>query len=267
MIDPELNRFLDTWDANGRELPAGATPQPTGALLRGDRARDAAADAGRMSTPTRFTIPAPPGRSACGCSATRRRHAAGLIYMHGGGWMQGSPETHWDITSRIAAWNRQTVISIDYALAPEHPFPAAINQCARSSTGRSTSERSASIRPHRHRRRQRRRQPGRRGLRCLRGTPCRSRPTADLSGGRFRPHAARPMNENANGPLLMVAGMPAVNALYCPNPGDRRNPLAAPLMAAGHAGLPPAFIAVAEYDPLRDGGWPMPRRCAPPAWR
>ena len=61
--------------------------------------------------------------------------------------------------------------------------------------------------------------------------------------------------ENADAPLLKVAGMPAVNAMYCPNEADRRNPLAAPLHASSHADLPPALIAVAENDPLRDDGY------------
>jgi acetyl esterase len=41
---------------------------------------------------------------------------------------------------------------------------------------------------------------------------------------------------------------------YLPNPADRVSPLAAPLKAPDHSGLPPAFIAVAENDPLRDDG-------------
>ena len=60
--------------------------------------------------------------------------------------------------------------------------------------------------------------------------------------------------ENADGPIIKVANMPATNAMYCPNPDDLKNPLAAPMMATDHAGLPPAFIAVAEHDPLRDDG-------------
>ena len=60
--------------------------------------------------------------------------------------------------------------------------------------------------------------------------------------------------ENPDGPIVSVASMPAVNAMYCPNPADLRHPLAAPLHATSHAGLPPAYIAVAEHDPLRDSG-------------
>jgi len=45
-----------------------------------------------------------------------------------------------------------------------------------------------------------------------------------------------------------------VGRMYAPKPEDRLNPLAAPYLAESHAGLPPAFIAVAEHDPLRDDG-------------
>ena len=104
--------------------------RPPGAF-RDRRARDAAADAGGHRHRCGAHIPSPVGP----VRVRIFRHRDGgtqpaLLYMHGGGWMQGSPETHWDITARIASWSRQTVISIDYAKAPEHPFPAAVEQCA-----------------------------------------------------------------------------------------------------------------------------------------
>ena len=49
--------------------------------------------------------------------------------MHGGGFVQGSPETHDEIAVGIVARTGQTVISIDYSLAPERPFPAAVLDC------------------------------------------------------------------------------------------------------------------------------------------
>jgi acetyl esterase len=48
--------------------------------------------------------------------------------------------------------------------------------------------------------------------------------------------------------------MATVNSAYCPDAADLVNPLAAPLMAQSHADLPPAYIAVAHFDPLRDSG-------------
>ena len=74
-------------------------------------------------------------------------------------------------------------------------------------------------------------------------------PSCDFD--RTRPSYA----ENANGPLLKVAGMAENNALYCPDAGQlNSDPYIAPLAADDHAGLPPAYIAVAQYDPLRDSG-------------
>lgn len=61
--------------------------------------------------------------------------------------------------------------------------------------------------------------------------------------------------ENAEGPLLKVAGMAATNALYCADVAQlNTDPRIAPLAAQTHAGLPPAYVAVAQNDPLRDSG-------------
>lgn len=48
-----------------------------------------------------------------------------MMYFHGGGWVTGSVETHDSLCARISAETRYTVASVDYRLAPEHPFPAA----------------------------------------------------------------------------------------------------------------------------------------------
>ncbi len=49
-----------------------------------------------------------------------------LVYYHGGGWMQGDLETHDGICGKLAAWSGAAVLAIDYRLAPEHEFPAAV---------------------------------------------------------------------------------------------------------------------------------------------
>ena len=177
--------------------------------------------------------------------------------MHGGAWMQGSPETHWDITARIASWNRQTVISVDYAKAPEHPFPAAVEQCAAVVDWAFAEATALGIDPdaHRRRRRQRRRQSRRRHDAQVPRLRRRSLLAQLLIYPAVEFTQSRPsFRENADGPIIKVAGMAATNAMYCPNPEDLKNPLAAPMMAPDHSGLPPAFIAVAEHDPLRDDG-------------
>ncbi|MCD1266251.1 lipase [Shinella sumterensis] len=56
--------------------------------------------------------------------------APALLYLHGGGFVIGAPETHEDICRILANAAGAVVVSPDYRLAPEHPFPAAIEDCA-----------------------------------------------------------------------------------------------------------------------------------------
>ena len=70
---------------------------------------DTAAD----GVPVRIYRPGPEARAA-------------LVYLHGGGWVIGSVETHDPVCRRLAARAGCTVVSVDYRLAPEHPFPAAV---------------------------------------------------------------------------------------------------------------------------------------------
>ncbi|UWM78381.1 alpha/beta hydrolase (plasmid) [Rhizobium sp. WSM4643] len=62
--------------------------------------------------------------------AAPRQGAPALLYLHGGGFVIGAPETHEDIGRTLANMAGAVVVSPDYRLAPEHPFPAAIDDCA-----------------------------------------------------------------------------------------------------------------------------------------
>ncbi|WP_425049844.1 alpha/beta hydrolase fold domain-containing protein [Psychromarinibacter sp. S121] len=258
MINPDIFRFLEVWDAKWATLGPDATPADRRLHFEGV-ARDM-----RLPTPPEVETDEEHWIDSDGGPVRVRifRHASGgtqpaLIYMHGGGWMQGSPETHWDITARIAAWNRQTVISVDYALAPEHPFPEgylqvlAVARWAQATAGSlgidpakiaiggdsAGGNLAAAV-----------------ALACRdEGVPLCAQlliyPACDFD--RSRPSYA----ENAEGPLLKVAGMAKTNALYCPDVEQlNTDPRIAPLAAESHAGLPPAFVAVAQNDPLRDSG-------------
>ena len=50
-----------------------------------------------------------------------------ILYLHGGGYVAMSPRTHRSITSRLASWSGARLFALDYRLAPEHPFPAALD--------------------------------------------------------------------------------------------------------------------------------------------
>ena len=258
MIKPDIFRFLEVWDTKWATLAPGATPADRRVHFE-SIARDM-----RLPTPADVETDEEHWIDSEGGPVRVRifRHDGGgtqpaLIYMHGGAWMQGSPETHWDITARIASWNKQTVISADYALAPEHPFPEGYLQTL--AVARWAHEKAADL-----------------GI-----DPARIAIGGDSAGGNLAaavalacrdegvPLAAqlliypacdfdrsRPSyEENAEGPLLKVAGMAATNALYCADVEQlNSDPRIAPLAAESHAGLPPAYVAVAQNDPLRDSG-------------
>lgn len=255
MIDPQLKVFLEDWDHRWSVLRPDAT------LVDRRTRLEVITHATRLGAPEGvethqehwIETPAGPVRVRV------FRHALGgvqpcLIYMHGGGWVQGSPESHWDITSRIAGWNRQTVVSVDYALAPENPFPVAIDQCTAVAHW----------------------------VHAVAGTlgidPDRIAVGGDSAGGNLAAAMTLDLRdtvvklsaqvllypacdfdrsrasflENPNGPMIRMDA--DVEGTYCPDPSLRSSPRYAPLLAESHAGLPPAFIGVAEYDPLRDSG-------------
>lgn len=75
--------------------------------------------------------------------------APALLYLHGGGWVIGAPETHEDICRILANAVGAVVVSPDYRLAPEHPFPAAVEDCAATLTWMSEQASTLGIDPHR----------------------------------------------------------------------------------------------------------------------
>lgn len=257
MIDPQLESFLAVWNRGWSVLPPDATPRERRILFEYIANDMALPRPAGVRTSARFV---PSGGRMVPVRIDRAEGAGDqpcLIYMHGGAWMQGSPMTHADITMRIAAANKQTVVSVDYALAPEYPFPKAVHECRDTLVW--VREHAADL--------------------CI--DPARIAIGGDSAGANLaaavalatRGTADAPIaqlliypcvhfemsfpayEENANAPLLQTRGMPAVNAMYCPDEAERKNPLAAPLHAESHAGLPQAFIAVAENDPLRDDGY------------
>jgi acetyl esterase len=257
MINPEIDMFLNVWNEKWSTLPNGSGPVDRRAYFE-DIAED-------MRLPTPEDVDCAMEHSVETTAGTvrvrvfRYKNDAAqpcLIYMHGGAWMQGSPETHWDITARIASWNRQTVISVDYALAPEHPFPQAYDQCLAVTKWVRTQATNLSVDPTRI-------SIGgdSAGANLAAAVSLALKGTDDMPMAQLLVYPAcdfdtsRPsMIENADGPLIFTKDMDAVNAMYCPNAEDLTDPRAAPLLGADHTDLPPAFVAVAEHDPLRDSG-------------
>ncbi|MGC0224788.1 alpha/beta hydrolase [Pseudooceanicola nitratireducens] len=258
MLNPQITAFMDRWTAEWSSLQ-GSTPQ--------DRRAHFETVAANMALPRPEDVDQSQEHwidSAAGRIRVRvfRHTSAGtqdcLIYSHGGAFMQGSPETHADITARIASWNRQTVISLDYALCPEHPFPAAFDQVC--DVARWCRDQAGDL-----------------GI-----DPNRIVIGGDSAGGNLTAAVALAMKDfgflgqlliypctefdttrpsmiaNAEAPLLQTKGMSAVNRMYVGGEANEHllstDPRVAPYVAADHSGLAPAFVAVAENDPLYDSG-------------
>ena len=91
----------------------------------------------KLGTPGRRVLHVPPGVTvtalkANGLSLEHINHADQrddllILYLHGGGYIFGSPQTHRQLTIAMAANGRAPVFALDYRLAPEHPLPAALD--------------------------------------------------------------------------------------------------------------------------------------------
>lgn len=260
MLNPQIDAFMAKWTSEWASLNPGATLPERKAHFEGVAANMALPKPEDVDDATEHHI-----ESAAGPVRVRvYRHTSGgtqdcLIYAHGGGFVQGSPETHADITSRIASWNKQTVVSVDYYLLPDHPFPTAFLQmCDVARWCRANAD-------------------------LLGIDPDRIAVGGDSAGGNLAAATALAMKDefpfiaqlliypvtefdlerpsmiaNANAPLLQTKGMAANNRMFVGGEENehmlRDDPRCAPYVADDHSGCAPAFVAVAENDPLYDSG-------------
>ncbi len=180
-----------------------------------------------------------------------------LVWIHGGGWVIGSAAES-DATARDLC-NRAgcIVVNVDYRLAPEHPFPAPLDDCLTAVELGPVVDR------------------------LPRGRPARVAVGGDSAGGNLSAVVAQAlpgrlvgqvlvypvtdcrmdrspsMDENAEGYLLTKAGMIWFRDHYLSGGGgDPADPRVSPLLATPEvlAAAPPAIVITAEYDPLRDEG-------------
>jgi acetyl esterase len=179
-----------------------------------------------------------------------------LLYIHGGGWVIGSRDSHDDLCRSLCHRAGALVVSVEYRRSPEHKFPAALEDCyaalswcARHATGRGDGSRlavagdsaggnlSAALTLY---------------ARDQGGPPLRLQvliyPVTNCGFDTASYH------ENAEGFGLMRDAMIHYWNCYLAKPEDGRNPYASPLQAADLRGLPPALIQTAQYDVLRDDG-------------
>ncbi len=180
-----------------------------------------------------------------------------VLFIHGGGWTIGSAAAYDPIAKTIAAGADVVVVSVDYRLAPEHPFPVAYDECWTALQWLADDVADLGIDPRRL---------------AVMGDSAGGNLSAVLaqralaSGG---PHLAaqilvypavdadldRPSYvENGAGYFLERSAMTFFWDSYTAAGADRFDERLSPLRAASLAGLPPALVITAEFDPLRDEG-------------
>lgn len=182
-----------------------------------------------------------------------------VIFGHGGGWVLGGPDTHSDMCAELAMLSQCALLLIDYRLAPEHPYPAQLEDSLKA--WRWLREHGA--------------EHGMDASRII--------AAGDSAGGQMSAALALALRELGLAPLLgMVLIYPVLGAnmetpSYIRNANapcltrdemkfflesflgpqgspSWRDEKAVPLLAQSLAGLPPAFITVAGHDPLHDDG-------------
>ncbi|HET7455478.1 MAG TPA: alpha/beta hydrolase [Solirubrobacterales bacterium] len=180
-----------------------------------------------------------------------------LVYFHGGGWVIGDLDTHDDPCRFLAARAGVRVLSVDYRLAPEHPFPAAAEDAlAAYEWAGGNAERLGAA-------------AGRIGVggdsagANLAAATCLTARDAGIAAPAMQ-LLIYPVAETAGtapsrrtfgeGFLLTRGDMDWFEDHYLPPGSDRDDPRVALLNAPDLSGLPPAYVATAGFDPLRDEG-------------
>jgi acetyl esterase len=180
-----------------------------------------------------------------------------LVYFHGGGWVIGDLETHDTLCRELCNLSGSTVIAVDYRLAPEHRFPAAVDDALAAT--RWISANAAALKVDASRLAVGGDSAGGNlaavvalAARDAGDLPIRFQllvyPATDQRRG------APSHTSNGRGYLLTTDTIDYFHDHYLPDPAQDLDWRASPLLHTNHADLPPAFILTAGYDPLRDEG-------------
>lgn len=180
-----------------------------------------------------------------------------VVFFHGGGFVIGDIESHDPVCQQLATSVPAVVVSVDYRLAPEHPFPAPVDDCWAATEW--VAAHAAELGGDAHRLAVAGDSAGG-NLAAVVAIRARDAggpavafqllvyPATDLTRS-YPSHV-----ENGEGYLLTTESMDWFMGHYLPDASDAQHPDASPLFTADLAGLPPALVITAELDPLRDEG-------------
>jgi acetyl esterase len=179
-----------------------------------------------------------------------------LMWFHGGGWVLGNLDGAELNCRKFANEAQCAVVSVDYRLAPEIPFPGAIDDCYAATAWVAESAEELGI------------------------DPTKIAVGGDSAGGNLAACVAYRCRDNGPKLVFQLLIYPVIDAdfsrasyiengdgylltrkwmewfwdCYVPDKADRKNPLVSPIHASDLSGLPAAHIITAEFDPLCDEG-------------
>ncbi|GAA4837292.1 alpha/beta hydrolase [Saccharopolyspora rosea] len=212
-------------------------------------------------------IPTPDGPLAARVYRPRELTEPGelMVFFHGGGWVIGDLDTHDDLCRFLALHTGIRVLSVDYRLAPEHPFPAAFDDCLAAYRYAVDNARELGTEP---------------GLVSVGGDSAGGNLAASVALHATRAGLPRPNLQFllypavdattrrrsrelfGNGLLLTEEDVNWFADRYLPDVDQRADPRVSVLLADDHSGLPPAYVVTAGFDPLRDEGEAYAQRLA-----
>ena len=183
-----------------------------------------------------------------------------IVFVHGGGWVTGGLDSYERPCLMVARQTGHILVAVDYRLAPENPFPAALEDCYLAA--------KAVMRWHK-----------------AAGSPHKLTLMGDSAGGNLAAAVSLYMrdmgeetaprqiliypatynnhtgtspfasvSENGAGYILTAKNICDYMDLYCSREEDRNSPYLAPLLADDFSNQPDTLIITAQYDPLRDEG-------------
>ena len=254
MLDPQARALIDLMIEKGVPPTHTLTPAQARAFYRDRRG---------------FTQPDPPAMAEvrdlrAGAVPLRlyRPLASGealpvLLYLHGGGWTIGDLDTHDVLCRQLAREADCAVVAVDYRMGPEHRFPAAVDDCVEAFRWVLAQAPDLHL------------------------DPSRTAVGGDSAGGNLaaalclvQRDAGQPLpafqlliypatdmravapshTTNGQGYMLTNDSIAWYRGNYIADAAQWTDWRASPLLAASHAGLPPALVLTAGFDPLRDEG-------------
>ena len=259
-LDPESQRLIDLMAAANRPGWNTLTPQAARELYLSLRAGAQGPRPAEVTVVDR-TIPGPAGdlpvRLYRPASAAADAKLPALVYAHGGGWVFGNLDSHDVLCAQLAIEAGIAVFHVDYRLAPEARFPGAFDDVVAALKWVAANGASVGI------------------------DPTRLAIGGDSAGGNLAAAVAIWARDNGGPKLLMqLLAYPVTDAVartesyrryedgyglnaitmewffdhYTPDKTSRGDWRVSPLRAKSLAGLPPAMVITAGYDPLRDEG-------------